>query len=131
MIRKKANAIKTKKRWVDIKVINIKQALIIIEFLLKVAKRPHPFKTDDMIAYNPVALNFKTSPRVLRDLRWQGLITYEVPDKSSGLYILYSSYKKLLRSLAYVKHGGYYINKRTPVLVGQRCGVSIKQTSLL
>jgi hypothetical protein len=119
------------KRWVEVRVMCVEQSLEIIRFLLWIGKRPRPFKTDDMIAFNTKALNFKTSPRILRDLRQKGLIKYEVTDRRLGIYELQSSYTELLQARAWLEQGGYYINDESPIMLSNKFVTSVEQMSLI
>ena len=117
--------------WVEIKLLNSKQSLAIINFLLDIAKRPRPFKTDDMVEFNKEVLNFKTSPRILRDLRQQGLVKYEVIDTFRGIYQLQSNYSELLQSRGRIEQGGYWIDNRTPVFMSSKLSVNVDQLNLI
>jgi hypothetical protein len=117
--------------WVEVKVIHQRQSLAIIDFLLDVARRPRHFKTDDMVDFNKEVLCMKTSPRVLRDLRFKGLINYEVINMRAGIYQLYSSYNELLISKSRVEQGGYWIEETTSVVISNSFAFSVEQMNLL
>jgi hypothetical protein len=84
-----------------------------------------------MIAFNTKALNFKTSPRILRDLRQRGLIKYEVTNIHHGIYELKSNYTELLQARAWLEQGGYWINEESPVMVSNKFSVPVEQLSLI
>ena len=117
--------------WVEVKVMNVEQSLEIIKFLCEIARNPRKFKSDDLVAFNPKLLCFKSSLRFLRDLRQQGLINYEVANQRQGIYELHSNYTEVLRAKAYIEQGGYWIDDKTTVLIGEKCGVPVTQISLL
>jgi len=118
-------------RWVDVRVDSRCKQLIIMDFLLGIALRPRLFKSDDLVEYDKKALNFKSSMRFLRDLRFKGLIRYEVTRRSEGVYKLNSSYAELIEAKSRIEEGGYWIDEEMPVLINSDYSTDIEQLKLL
>ena len=79
------------------RLMNCKQSSIIVDFLLSRDENRN-FKSEDLLDFDKTKLNFKTSIRVLRDLRYKGFIRYVCKNRSVGIYTLQSSYEELLKS---------------------------------
>ena len=118
-------------RWVEVQTTNYKHAVAILDFLIDVARYPRHFKTEDMCSYNKEVLTEKNSPRVLRNLRLKGLISYEVINQKWGIYQLHSNLEELLESRQRVVDGGYYIDEESPMVISNSFAFPVEQMSLL
>jgi len=81
----------------NIRLQSYKQSLVIIDFLLS-RNESRNFKSEDLLDFDKINLNFKTSMRVLRDLRYKRFIKYSCKIRSIGIYTLLSTYNELLKS---------------------------------
>jgi len=118
-------------RWVEVLTASYKHSLAILDFLIDVAKRPRHFTSEDMVSHNKEVLTIKHSPRVMRNLRLKGLITYEVVDQKHGVYQLNSSLGELLQSRMWVEDCGYWIDEETPVITSSDYASNIEQLRLI
>ena len=120
------------RRWVKVELKNFNQSYVIIEFLIEAAKTTSKqFRMEHMIGFRPSVLHFETAGRVFRDLRFKGLIKYEIKDKSSGVYTLLSNVRELERSRQIVIDRGYYIDESDAVIISNKFAVPIEQGNLL
>ena len=120
------------KIWVNINLKNFNQSPIIIDFLIRIAQTTSKkFRMEDMIRYCPDVLRYESSGRIFRDLRFKGLIEYEIKDKSSGVYTLLSDIYELQRSKQRVIDKGYWIEETMPVMMNNNFAFPVEQMKLL
>jgi hypothetical protein len=97
--------------------MDFEQSEIIVDYLMKIADTSSKqFTVEKMIVENKGQLKFETSPRYLRDLRFKGLVKYEVPIRRAGLYNLVSTFQELRAVKRIIADRGYDIDAAAPVI---------------
>ena len=117
-------------RWVEIKIKWSEYMPTVIDFLLTIATtKDKQFKEEDMIRFNPTIL--KHGLRYLRELRFKGLVRYEMPCRQTGIYVLKSDVFELQIAKNRIANGGYHIEQSSPVVIPKQCKNDVEQLSLI
>jgi len=117
-------------RWVEIKIKWSEYMPTVIDFLSTIAvSRNKQFREEDIVNFNPVTL--KHGLRYLRELRFKGLVRYEMPCRQTGIYVLKSDVFELEITKNRIKAKGYFIEETNPVIIPKQCKNDVEQLILV